>query len=489
MNETTIKTQYLPIDVAGVAQLTVSDLIGRRVAALGVSGTGKTNTVAVLIESLLDNGIPLTIIDPEGEYWGLRQRYQIIIAGRGEHVDLPITVEGAGELARFSITDGFPVILDVSEFSQSEQDAFLLEYMTVLWDTAGKVRRPYFVAIEEAHEFLPQGGRTPLADLFSRVALRGRKRGLGAIISSQRSAQVSKSFLTQAEIYFLHRVIHPVDLKTYRDLIPLTAKEVDETVGKLQRGQAVYLRNNVAQVVTVKQRETYHAGATPQLEGEIAARLKPVDVSALVEKLGAKQETSSAKTPQPPALINDAELKAARQLAERREQETQKLVLEVKRLQAENDRLQKELEKERLKNLDLVKPAKPAQQVVAAPIASAVGGKLNDLLKTDAQRKRYARLGNKVKNLPPFQKKILAYLQERAELKPQSLDTIAIALGRKGADGKMMPVLVRGQFAATVKPISGPTLYKSNLAKLVAEEFPGVEPGAIVRELEKLLDS
>jgi len=85
------------------------------------------------------------------------------------------------------------------------------------------------IGIEECHEFIPQGVRTDLKEVVSRIALRGRKRGLGAVIVSQRSAKVEKDVLTQAGMLFLHRVVHEVDMRVYGELLPWPRSEVKET--------------------------------------------------------------------------------------------------------------------------------------------------------------------------------------------------------------------------------------------------------------------
>jgi sulfhydrogenase subunit alpha len=43
----------------------------------------------------------------------------------------------------------------------------------------------------------------------------GERRGLGAIVVSQRSAKVEKDVLSQAGMLFLHRVVHEVDLDIF----------------------------------------------------------------------------------------------------------------------------------------------------------------------------------------------------------------------------------------------------------------------------------
>src|SRR5579859_1398393 len=222
----------LSIDTIGTLGLTVHDLIGQRVAVLGISGSGKTNTGAVLVEELLPH-LPITIVDVEGEWYGLKERFDLLVAGRSEQAEVPLMAENAAALAEISIKRGISLILDLSEYDQDEMQEILLLYFGALWKQATALKTPYMVVIEEAHEFIPQGVRSPLKTLLTRFALRGRKRGVGVVLSSQRSAKVEKDLLTQAGILFLQNVVHPTDLGVYRDLIPLPAKEVEQQAREL----------------------------------------------------------------------------------------------------------------------------------------------------------------------------------------------------------------------------------------------------------------
>jgi len=54
--------------------LDINKLVTKHVAILAKTGAGKSYTVGVLIEEMLDKGIPLLIIDPHGEYGSLNER-------------------------------------------------------------------------------------------------------------------------------------------------------------------------------------------------------------------------------------------------------------------------------------------------------------------------------------------------------------------------------------------------------------------------------
>ena len=53
--------------------LGLEDIIGQCVAILGIRGSGKSNTAGVIFEELLRNNYPLSIIDIDGEYFGLKE--------------------------------------------------------------------------------------------------------------------------------------------------------------------------------------------------------------------------------------------------------------------------------------------------------------------------------------------------------------------------------------------------------------------------------
>lgn len=289
----------LNIDTDGKVQLNSEDLIGVSAAILGITGSGKSNTAAVLIEEGLANGLPMTIIDTDGEHWGLKEKFEILVAGRGEHVDVEIGPLQAARLAELSVRQRLPVILDIGEMSLDEQFEMVKAYLDKLWEVCSILREPYQVVVEEAHEFVPQGGRTPVKDILIRIFKRGRKRGLSCVLVSQRSQKVDKEVLTQARLFFLHRVIHPVDLRVYQDLIPLPAKQVDQIAGDLKSGQAGVLWNNRLTIAYIRLRSTFHAGATPTMNGAPLPKLREIDKAILDGLRSAVSEETKPEAAQP----------------------------------------------------------------------------------------------------------------------------------------------------------------------------------------------
>ena len=285
----------IPLSISSDLDLELEDIIGQCIAILGIRGSGKSNTAGVIFEELLRNNYPLSIIDIDGEYFGLKEKYEVLVVGRGEGVEIEVDANCAEEIAQISMEKNVPVVVDLSGFLSEERTAFLQEYLGALWNLAGKLRHPYIVGIEEAHEFIPQGVKTELKELIARIALRGRKRGLGAIVISQRSAKVDKDVLSQAGMLFLHRVVHEVDMRVYSEMLPWRKAETKEIIAALSTGECVYMNGDTVLPIYVRERETFHAGFTPSLEVVVTPQLKQVS-QAIIEAIEHAKQGKGKKT-------------------------------------------------------------------------------------------------------------------------------------------------------------------------------------------------
>jgi len=516
----------LNLDTTNKLNLQTQDLIGRCVAVLGISGSGKTNTAAVLVEELLASGVPMTIVDIEGEYWGLKEKHEVLVAGRSEHADVEFDAAHAGSLAELSVQRAIPIILDLSEYGQEEMYEFLLAYFTRLWEACFVHRQPYQVILEEAHEFLPQGQRTPLKEILTRIALRGRKRGLGTILMSQRSAKVDKDVLTQASLLFLHRVVHPIDLKVYQDIIPLPGREVESMVGGLQTGQTIALYQHQAQVVQVRLRHTFHAGATPLQETAGGQpELRRID-TALLDEL-------RRLTAEKPTRQNGEETKLARRIAAlEAELETRNLTIseqaeELKRLRASNSLLSKlklsldgmptsttailspttlEVQEARIGKLVTngatlgekqspsetragkttkpnTSPPRPVAKVTAVPvIVQPEPANQGESVLLAQEEKRLDILIGKARKVPKTQLAILHLLAQTPQ-KAMDSRSISIALGINAAYLSVHPPLklLSTNLVTRKKTKAGGYLYRSNLEEVAKVVLPRLTPSNVAR--------
>ncbi|MFX1453740.1 MAG: ATP-binding protein [Promethearchaeota archaeon] len=244
------------------------DFINKFIALLGVRGSGKSNSAAVLCENYLDNHVGISIIDIDGEYWGLKEKYEILIVG-GSKADIPLNVENGKILAKLVLENNIPIIIDLSETLKEERNQFLLDYLSELWFLEQKMRKVHILIIEEAHEFIPQGIQSELKERIEVLAKRGRKRGIGAVIVSQRAAKVEKDILTQAEMFFLHKVTFPTDFGVYAELTGKSKTTIANDLKNFKPGDIFLKYSGNIEICSVREQNTFHAGFSPKLENNI----------------------------------------------------------------------------------------------------------------------------------------------------------------------------------------------------------------------------
>jgi uncharacterized protein len=75
----------------------------------------------------------------------------------------------------------------------------------------GGRERPLLLVLEEAHTYLGQNNVGPAATIVKRIVKEGRKYGIGAMIISQRPAEIDTTILSQCGTIFAMRLANPID--------------------------------------------------------------------------------------------------------------------------------------------------------------------------------------------------------------------------------------------------------------------------------------
>jgi hypothetical protein len=295
----------LPIPAAALSQ---------HVIILGKTGAGKSSTMRLLVEGLLTDGKPVCIIDPKGDWWGLkssasgkRAGFPVIIFG-GDHADIPLTVHAGAYVAELVATGNRPCIVDLGGWTVGDRTRFFVDFAQALFR---HTRGPRWLCIDEAHNFAPQG---KIMDLqagqmlhwANRLASEGRGKGITLLSASQRPQKVHKDYVTSHETLIAMRVIHPLDRRAIEDWIDGCpdqdkGKEVLRSLASLKRGEAWVWSPEIAfgpKCIQFPLFVTYDSFAAPT--GETAAKLKgwaAVDLEAVKTKLAAVVEEAKANDP------------------------------------------------------------------------------------------------------------------------------------------------------------------------------------------------
>lgn len=280
---------------------------------LGKRGSGKTTTASVFAEELLKSNFPLVIIDPTDAWWGLRSSrdgksdgYPITILG-GDHGDAPLEEAAGKVIADLVAEEAPPLVLSLCALSKSSGRRFACDFFERLYE---KNRTALMVIIDECDEFAPQRiqkGSERLFGAVDTVVRRGRLRGLGVTMISQRSAAINKDILSQCEVLIAHRANHPRDIDPILEWMQVHASKdqiakVHATIAQLANGEAWVMSPEWLDLfgrVQMRDRETFNSSATPKA-GErriVPKRLAAVDLRALQTRMAETIEKAKAADP------------------------------------------------------------------------------------------------------------------------------------------------------------------------------------------------
>jgi len=259
-------------------------ILSSRLFVTGISGSGKSNTVNVLAEEILRAGRPLAILDADGEYYGLREEFELLLLGE-EDCDLRAGPEHGEKLAELALEQHVPLIFDLSSYLDPEEGADAAQaFLSALFAKAKTLKEPFPVFVEEAHEYIPQrGSADDLGEMLFRLAKRGRKHGIGVTAVSQRPAEVAKTFITQAEGLIWHRLTWSNDTAVAGENL---GAAFADPITDLGDGEAFVRAEWEPEVrrVQFRRQDTYDGGQTPTLDVDATPELKSVD-DDLVDQL------------------------------------------------------------------------------------------------------------------------------------------------------------------------------------------------------------
>jgi hypothetical protein len=247
---------------------------GLRFSILAMSGHGKSNAAADLVEDVLDNHAQVIIIEPIPEWHTLKARYNNVVVVGGPYQDLPLEPAFAHEYVKAALDKGISLVVNVSDIEDdADQIKFVSTFLWNLYRLEQKYRRVLFLVLEEADIWAPQMWDQVTKQSLSRVSLiakHGRKIGIFPILISQRPADLHKSPLSQCNINLFGKFTSPADLDPKTGLMFLVKKQhldiSEEQIMKLPTGSFVVSHKGGVDTVAVRKRLCPHGADTPLIE-------------------------------------------------------------------------------------------------------------------------------------------------------------------------------------------------------------------------------
>ena len=105
-------------------------LIDSRALIQANSGAGKS----VIIRNILEQSfgkVLFLVIDVEGEYYTLREKFDILLIG-GKNGDVPISLNAASLLPKKLLEEKIPAIMDISNLKAHERILYVKKFLDAI---------------------------------------------------------------------------------------------------------------------------------------------------------------------------------------------------------------------------------------------------------------------------------------------------------------------------------------------------------------------
>jgi DNA-binding transcriptional ArsR family regulator len=252
--------------------LDLNALLAGRLLVQGSSGAGKSHTLRKIIEEAFDY-VTVMIVDPEGEFANLAAHI-----GATTIRAVELAPDGLTAAAARGRQHRLPLHIDLTDLDPEQRIAKAAAFF------AGLVGAPkehwtntVLVCVDEAHLLAPhlaasardaETRRLGVATLTDMCA-RGRKRGIGTVLATQRLAKLATSVVSELHNALIGLNVFDRDVARAADLLGFGKDDADR-LRKLHAGEFFAIGPalcRVPQLVKVDPSITPHIGSTPALMG------------------------------------------------------------------------------------------------------------------------------------------------------------------------------------------------------------------------------
>lgn len=192
-------------------------IIDKNICIAGESGSGKSWLAGFLMERLLQLNYQLFIIDPEGDYSGLRTFPHTLLLG-GEEGTLP-TVADVITICEYAEVS---LILDLSIMDRKAQINYLHDLLQALFALRERRGKPHWFLLDEAHYFCGPGDGL-LTDLLLKNMVHG-----GVSLVSYRPSFICPKVLAKINHWFLTRLNQEEEIQVLKQFHCEAGKHLDE---------------------------------------------------------------------------------------------------------------------------------------------------------------------------------------------------------------------------------------------------------------------
>ncbi len=200
------------------------------------SGGGKSYALRKFCE-ITHGKVQQIILDVEGEFASLRERFDYILVGK--EGDIPINIRASELLAKRLLELNTSAIIDLYELKHHERKRFVKTFLDSLINSPKELWHPCLIIIDECHIFAPEktSGESESLDSVKDLATRGRKRGFALVAATQRLSKLSKDVVAELNTKLIGRSSLDVDMKRASFELGFTDKRDILSLRSMNKGE------------------------------------------------------------------------------------------------------------------------------------------------------------------------------------------------------------------------------------------------------------
>lgn len=216
-------------------QIDIKRLLLTRLLVQASSGGGKSWLLRRVLEQTA-NDVQQIILDIEGEFVTLREKFDYIICAP-HGADAVATPQTAAILARRLRETRASAIIDMYELKMHDRRRFVRLFLEELIETPKSMWHPCLVVVDEAHLFCPEKDQSESMAAVIDLATRGRKRGLCALLATQRLAKLHKDTAAELKNKLIGSTVLDTDIARAAGDLGMTSKDATPILRKLDAGE------------------------------------------------------------------------------------------------------------------------------------------------------------------------------------------------------------------------------------------------------------
>lgn len=251
-------------------EMDLPTLIDSRLLICANSGGGKSYAVRKLLEET-NNKVMSIVLDVEGEFKTLREKFDYLLIGKGGDVEL--NMKSASLLPEKIMELNVSTIIDISDLQKFDRIRYVKAFLESLMQLNRDYWKPCLIILDEAHLLCGQQEKQDSFLAVIDLMTRGRKRGYCGVLCSQRIAKLHKDAVAECNNYMIGRTGLDIDMRRASEILGFTSKQDMLSLRDLDAGEFYVFGTAISKKiinVKVKEVQTTHPKVGMDIRSEIS---------------------------------------------------------------------------------------------------------------------------------------------------------------------------------------------------------------------------